>query len=306
MAVVVGTWSFSLEAVKLISDKLCAGSVGLDALENGINAFEENPDTGCYFVGRGGLPNSSGILECDAAVMTGKRCCFGAVAALQGVAKPLAVARHVMENSPHSILVGQGAQEYAVKNGFPVEPNSALQTHESIEAFEEFLRKSDKDVGGHDTIGILVLDSKMQLTAGVSTSGKAFKHPGRVGDSPLPGSGLYADDEVGAAAATGDGDKMMRFCPAFHAVQLMKEGYSPQESCEIVVKESQRKAGTTARPFEMALIALNRKGEVGASSTVPLFEDKRLNTKYSGFPFVVWTEQMTSPEIRVQPPVCLQ
>lgn len=151
-----------------------------------------------------------------------------------------------------------------------------------------------------------MLESNLQIAAGVSSSGMAFKHPGRIGDSPLPGSGLYADDEIGAAAATGDGDKMMRFCPTFHAVQLMKEGYSPQEACEIVVKEAQRKAGTTAKPFEMALIALNRQGDVGASGTIPFFQDERLNTKYSGFPFVVWTEQMDTPEIRVQPPVCLQ
>lgn len=146
----------------------------------------------------------------------------------------------------------------------------------------------------------------MQTAVGVSSSGMAFKHPGRVGDSPLPGSGLYADDETGAAAATGDGDKIMRFCPSYHAVQLMKKGHSPQESCEIVVKEAQTKAGTMAKPFEMAIIALNVKGEIGAAGTVPFFEDQRLNTKYSGFPFVVWTEQMNRPEIRVQPPVCLE
>lgn len=140
-------------------------------------------------------------------------------------------------------------------------------------------------------------------TVGVSSSGMAFKHPGRVGDSPLPGSGLYADDEVGAAVATGDGDKMMRFCPSFHVVQLMKEGCSPQESCERVVRHAQRKVGMTSKPFDMALIALNKKGEFGAASTVPVFEDKSSNTIFSGFPFVVWTEQMNCPEIRVQPVV---
>jgi len=267
--------------------------------------IEDDSETGCFFVGRGGIPNSKGVLECDAAVMVGDKCRFGAVAALQGVAMPLSVARCVMEKSPHSMLVGEGAQEFASRNGFPVESNSLLQTKMSREAFEKFLVKSvEVEAGSHDTIGIIVLDSKRHMAAGVSTSGCSFKHPGRVGDSPLPGSGLYADDEIGAAAATGDGDKMMRFCPAFHAVQLMKEGYSPQESCELVVKEAQRKAGMTSKPFEMALIAINKKGDFGAAGTIPFFEDQKLKTSYSGFPFVVWTEEMTAPEIRVQPPVC--
>lgn len=98
---------------------------------------------------------------------------------------------------------------------------------------------------------------------------------------------------------------MMRFCPAFHTVQLMKEGYSPQESCELVVKEAQRKVGRTSNPFEMALIAINKKGDFGAAGTILFCEDHRLNTSYSGFPYVVWTEEMTVPEIRVQPPVLL-
>ncbi|KAL9965284.1 hypothetical protein ACROYT_G029059 [Oculina patagonica] len=305
MAVVVGTWSFSLEAVKLISDKLREGSDCVDALESGVNVIEDNPETGCYFVGRGGFPNSKGVLECDAAIMVGDKCRFGAVAALQGVSMPFSVARSVMEKSPHSMLVGEGAQEFAFRNGFPVESNSTLQNDKSREAFEKFLAKSGQETGSHDTIGILVMDTKRQMAAGVSSSGMAFKHPGRVGDSPLPGSGLYADDEIGAATATGDGDKMMRFCPAFHVVQLMKEGHSPQESCELVVKEAQRKAGTTSKPFEMALIAINKTGDFGAAGTVPFFEDKRQNTSYCGFPFVVWTEDMSTPQIRLQPPVCL-
>ncbi|XP_015773888.1 PREDICTED: N(4)-(Beta-N-acetylglucosaminyl)-L-asparaginase-like isoform X2 [Acropora digitifera] len=196
MAVIVGTWSFSFDAVKSISDKLTSGSGCLDALEKGINEIEDNPETGSYFVGRGGFPNASGVLEGDAAVMLGKDCSFGAVAALQGVAMPFSVARCIMERSPHSMLVGQGAQDFAVNNGFLVEPNSALQTQISKEAYEEFLMNPSKENDCHDTVGILVLDSNMQIAAGVSSSGMAFKHPGRVGDSPLPGSGLYADDEV--------------------------------------------------------------------------------------------------------------
>lgn len=148
------------------------------------------------------------------------------------------------------------------------------------------------------------MDSRSHLVAGVSSSGISFKHPGRVGDSPLPGSGLYADNEIGAAAATGDGDKMMRFCPAFHVVQLMRQGQSPQESCELVIKEAQQKARTATKPFQMALIAINKKGDFGAAGTVTSFEDERHNTLYTGFPFVVWTEEMSEPEITVRPPLC--
>ncbi|KAJ7389476.1 hypothetical protein OS493_031446 [Desmophyllum pertusum] len=163
---------------------------------------------------------------------------------------PFSVARCVMEKSPHSMLVGEGAQEFASRNGFPVESNSLLQSQNSREAFQKFIEKpgQEQEAESHDTIDW-------------------------------------------AAAATGDGDKMMRFCPAFHVVQLMKEKHSG-------------KAGTTTKPFEMALIAINKKGDFGAAGTVPFFEDERQNTSFAGFPFVVWTEEMSTPEIRVQPPVC--
>ncbi|RMX46239.1 hypothetical protein pdam_00018151, partial [Pocillopora damicornis] len=219
MAVVVGTWPFSLEAVKLISRKLREGNGCIDALE----IIEEDPDTGLYFVGRGGLPNSKGILECDAAVMDGDTCRFGAVAALQGVATAFSVARCVMEKSPHSMLVGSGAQEFAQNNGFPVESNSALQTQQSREAFQKFLEKSGEEEGGHDTIGILVMDSRSHLVADWSSSRFVLRWSGHT------------------------------FC------LILNMGHSPQESCELVIKEAQQKARTATKPFEMALIAINKK-----------------------------------------------
>ncbi|XP_032234895.2 N(4)-(Beta-N-acetylglucosaminyl)-L-asparaginase [Nematostella vectensis] len=285
MAVVVGTWAFSNQAVRVIADELLKGRNSLDALEKGINDVEDDPLTGRYVVGRGGYPNSEGVVECDSAVMLGDHCQFGAVAALQGVATPFSVARLVLERSPHSMLVGSGARTFAEQNGVKIESEESLQTQESKDAYKKHQgQKLAKE--GHDTLGVLVLDSKSQLLAGVSSSGKPFKSPGRVGDSPLPGSGLFADNETGAAVASGDGDFLLRFCPSYQAVQLMSQGYTPQEACEQVVRVSQTKAGTLSEPFEMAVLAIDKVGRVGAASTVE-------------FPYTVWRQQDDTLETKI-------
>ncbi|XP_031552812.1 uncharacterized protein LOC116289987 [Actinia tenebrosa] len=242
MAVVVGTWSFSKRALEVIAEELTNGQSYIDGLEKGINAVEDDPKTGPYLVGRGGYPNSSGILECDAGIVVGEGCQFGAVAGLQGVAVPFSVARLVLEKCPHSMVTGNGAKDFAQAHGITIENQDTLLTSKSLNEMQNYKTKND-------TIGVIVLDDAGHLAAGVSSSGMPCKLPGRVGDSPLPGSGLYADNEIGAAVASGDGDKMMRFCPSFYAVRLIKQGFSPQQACEVVVRESQRKAGTTDRPF---------------------------------------------------------
>ncbi|XP_028401936.1 uncharacterized protein LOC114524913 isoform X2 [Dendronephthya gigantea] len=260
-ASIIGTWSFSVIAVKEIVSRLENGDSILDAIEKGINVVEDDPNTGKNGIGRGGFPNEDGILECDAAIMDGDGCKFGAVAAVQGIATPISVAKLVMKRSQHSILVGKGAQQFAKDHGVPVLSNELLQTENSIEAYKEFMRKKQKESHdctaiGHDTIGVLVKDFQGNFAAGTSTSGMPFKSCGRVGDSPLPGAGLYADNEVGAAAASGDGDHILRFCPSFQVVQHMRNGMHPKEACKRVIMDIWRRVGEN-KMFEIALIAIN-------------------------------------------------
>uniref|UniRef100_A0A8C2KRJ7 Zgc:153169 n=1 Tax=Cyprinus carpio TaxID=7962 RepID=A0A8C2KRJ7_CYPCA len=265
----VGTWSFSRPAVERMRCMLLAGQNATDVVETAMAEVEDDGDTGRHIVGRGGYPNLKGVVECDAAIMEGVPGRFGAVAALRGIAQPCRVARKVMEKSPHSLLVGEGAEAFAQELGFTSEPNANMLSDHSATAYREYLEKNKPVRGGHDTVG-------------VSTSGAPFKSPGRVGDSPLPGCGLYADHTVGAAAATGDGDKIMCYCPSFHVVQLMRQGSSPNEACRAVLADIQRRIGGD-KCFEIGLISLNMKGEVGAASSVE-------------FPHTFWSQGLSSVE----------
>ncbi|XP_072533108.1 N(4)-(Beta-N-acetylglucosaminyl)-L-asparaginase isoform X4 [Salminus brasiliensis] len=231
-----------------------------------------------------------------------------------------------MDRSPHSLLVGEGAEAFAREEGFTIEPNDSMLSSHTVTAYQKFL-ENRQSASGHDTIGLIALDLSGNITVGVSTSGAPFKAPGRVGDSPLPGCGLYADQTVGAAAgwcflilhlmhfcitdnqvcgqagnrhlcynvlcmwyivcmmfllATGDGDKIMCYCPSFHIVQLMRQGSSPKEACYSVLTDIRKRRGER-ECFEVGLIALNMKGEVGAASSVE-------------FPYTFWNQGMDSVE----------
>ncbi|XP_076830790.1 N(4)-(Beta-N-acetylglucosaminyl)-L-asparaginase isoform X2 [Brachyhypopomus gauderio] len=269
----VGTWSFSQSAVQKMRCMILAGENSTDVVERAIAEVENDVETGRHIVGRGGFPNSRGIVECDAAIMEGVPGRFGAVAALRGVAQPCRVARRIMDKSPHSFLVGEGAATFAQEQGFTIEPNDSMLSHHTAAAYQEFIEKGTH-VSGHDTIG-------------VSTSGAPFKAPGRVGDTPLPGCGLYADHMVGAAAASGDGDKIMCYCPSFQVVERMRQGLSPKEACCSVLTDIRNKLGED-KCFEISLIALNMKREVGATSSVE-------------FPYTFWNQGMDSVEKYVLP-----
>ncbi|XP_066553097.1 N(4)-(Beta-N-acetylglucosaminyl)-L-asparaginase [Amia ocellicauda] len=284
----LGTWAFSMPAVQKIRSLVEIGEHATDCVEEAMADIENDRETGQYIVGRGGYPNSAGLVQCDAALMEGAAGRFGAVAALHGVGTPLRVARRVMDRSDHSLLVGDGGVAFACEQGFTVEDNDSMLTPQATAAYQEFLEKK-KHIKGHDTLGLIVLDLQGNITVGVSTSGAPFKSPGRVGDSPLPGCGLYADNTVGAAAATGDGDKIMCHCPSFHAVQLMKQGLTPAAACQTVLCDIVRRIGTE-KMFEMGLMAMNMKGEVGAASSVE-------------FPYTFWTQGMETVDKCVQLPI---
>ncbi|XP_029927271.1 uncharacterized protein LOC115373142 [Myripristis murdjan] len=283
----VGTWAFSEPAVDRLRRLISAGRQATDAVEEALAEVEDDPDTGHHVVGRGGFPNSGGVLECDAAIMEGGAGRFGAVAALRGVGCPVRVARRVMEASPHSLLVADGAAAFARQQGFTIEPNDDMLTARATQAYQGHVEKQQRP-SGHDTLGLIALDQRGNITVGVSTSGAPFKSPGRVGDSPLPGCGLYADHTAGAAAATGDGDRIMCYCPSFHVVQLMKQGSPPAAACQAVLDDIMSRVGPD-RGFEMGLIALNMQGEAGAASSVP-------------FPYTCWRQDEVSVEKRASHP----
>lgn len=273
--VVVATWSFGRLACEAALPILAGGGAALDAVETGANAVEEDP--GVMSVGYGGLPNADGVIELDAAIMEGPGHRSGAVAGLTDIRKPISVARRVMEATPHAMLVGDNARRFAVEQGFPI---SDLHTEASRERYRQWRRErglpevahfGDPMRPGlppesHDTVGVCAIDARGDLAAGCTTSGLAWKMPGRVGDSPIVGSGLYVDNEVGCAAATGNGDEILKVCLSYRIVMQMAQGASPGEACIEAIRYLLRK-----RPEHQqqgaACIAISRTGEVGAAAT---------------------------------------
>jgi N4-(beta-N-acetylglucosaminyl)-L-asparaginase len=267
--IVISTWN-NTRANAAAWSVLSKGGYALDAVEKGAHVPEADPrDTS---VGYGGLPDREGKVTLDACIMDEKSNC-GSVAFVQGFMHPISIARAVMEKTPHVMLVGKGAEQFALANGFKKEN---LLTKESEKAWKEWLKKSEykpyHNPGQHDTIGILALDSNNKLSGACTTSGMAFKMHGRVGDSPIIGAGLYVDGEVGAATASGQGEEMIRIAGAHTIVELMRQGRSPQEACEEAIKRVIKKHGEKAREVHVAFLALSVSGEVGAYSTTNTFQ----------------------------------
>jgi N4-(beta-N-acetylglucosaminyl)-L-asparaginase len=268
--IVVSTWR-NPDANAAAWKVLQAKGYALDAVEQGAHVPEANPkDTS---VGYGGLPDREGLVTLDASIMDEKSNC-GSVAFVQGYKHPISIARAVMEKTPHVMLVGKGAEQFAATQGFKKEN---LLTKESEKAWKEWLKRSEykpyHNPGQHDTIGILALDANGKLCGACTTSGMAFKMHGRVGDSPIIGAGLYVDGEVGAATATGVGEEMIRIAGSHTIVELMRQGRSPQEACEEAIKRLISKRGEEkAKELSVAFLALSVTGEVGAYSTNNVFE----------------------------------
>jgi len=256
---IISTWNFGAKANRVAWETLTRGEDPLDAVEKGINVVEKDPDV--TSVGYGSIPNTDGYVELDAAIMSGPTHKAGAVAALKEIATPISVARKVMEKTNSVLLVGEGALKFALKNGFK---RVTLLTEK---AKEEWLKRKNQERvkkvdDNHDTIGLVLLDSRRNIYAGCSTSGLAVKISGRVGDSPIIGAGLYVDNEIGGAAATGTGEQIMMFCGSFLIVENMRRGIPPQEACDAVIK---RMASKGQKEW-VGFIALNKEGQYGAAS----------------------------------------
>ena len=259
--IIISTWNHGLpaneEAVKLLKE----GKSALDAIVAGVGIPEADPTV--RSVGYGGLPDKEGYVTLDACIMDHKSNC-GSVSFLQDIKHPIAVAKKVLEETPHVMLTGKGAQEFAISKGF-VKEN--LLTPKSEKDWKDWLKKSKYkpviNIENHDTISMLVLDEDGNLSGGCTTSGAAWKMHGRVGDSPIIGAGLFLDNDVGAAAATGLGEAVIRTAGSAMVVELMRQGKSPFEACKEIVERiySKHKNHKDMEYLQVGFIAINKSGE---------------------------------------------
>jgi len=278
--IVVSTWDSGMpvnaEAWKILSAK----GRSLDAVEAGAILIEN--DINCC-VGLGGYPDRDGIVTLDACIMDEKSNC-GAVAGLEQIRHPISVARKIMETTPHVILVGEGAQKFAIENGFKKESPGLSES--ANKAYNEWLKKSEykpeinienkKNNGpfappffengsaNHDTMGLIAMDTASNLSGAVTTSGMAFKIHGRAGDSPIIGAGLFVDNEIGAATSSGVGEEVIRICGTHLVVEFMRQGLSPETACKKAVERIVKRDRKKASGIQVGFIAMNKNGQYGA------------------------------------------
>ncbi|MDH5474594.1 MAG: N(4)-(beta-N-acetylglucosaminyl)-L-asparaginase [Cyclobacteriaceae bacterium] len=261
--IVISTWNHGIMANKKAWETLSVGGKALDAVEKGVMEVENDP-TGMS-VGIGGRPDREGRVTLDACIMDEKSRC-GAVAFLQDIKNPVAVARKVMEETPHVMLTGQGAKQFALEKGFKEEN---LLTPASEKEWREWLKASKYkpviNVENHDTIGMLALDSNGDLSGSCTTSGAAYKLHGRVGDSPIIGAGLFVDNEIGAACATGLGEAVIRVAGSHLVVELMRQGHNPEEACKLAVERIISKH-ENMEGVQVGFLALRKDGKYGGYS----------------------------------------
>ncbi|MEP7164176.1 MAG: N(4)-(beta-N-acetylglucosaminyl)-L-asparaginase [Ferruginibacter sp.] len=285
--IVISTWDSGMAVNAEAWKILVAKGRALDAVEAGAMQIEN--EINCC-VGLGGYPDRDGIVTLDSCIMDEHANC-GAVAGLERIKHPISVARKVMEKTPHVILVGAGAQQFAVENGFNLE--SAELSDDAKKAYGEWLknseykpvinienlpvRQSDKKANGpfapnffedgsanHDTMGLVAMDMNGNLSGAVTTSGMAFKVHGRVGDSPIIGAGLFVDNEIGAATSSGVGEEVIRICGTHLVVEFMRQGYFPELACKKAVERIVKRDKEKAKTLQVGFLAMNKKGQYGA------------------------------------------
>lgn len=258
---VISTWRHGLAANEAAWKVLSENGRALDAVEQGVRVTESDPE--CMSVGYGGLPDRDGIVSLDACIMDETGNC-GSVSFLQNIKNPISVARLVMEKTPHVMLSGEGAFEFAQSKGFKKEN---LLTEKAREAWLKWKKKSNYEpvinVENHDTIGMIALDKSGNISGACTTSGIAFKYHGRVGDSPIIGAGMFVDNEVGGAVATGTGELVMKTLGTFLVVELMRNGMSPLEACIEAVKRIANKIPEYEK-YQIGYLAINKSGDTGA------------------------------------------
>lgn len=266
---VISTWDFGKQANAEAWKVLSANGRALDAVEQGVRVPEGDPKE--TSVGLGGLPDRDGRVTLDACIMDEKANC-GAVVCLEHIVHPISVARMVMEKTPHVMLAGEGALQFALAQGFKKEK---LLTPESEKAWKNWLKDAKyqpiANIENHDTIGMLALDGASNLSGACTTSGMAYKMKGRVGDSPIIGAGLFVDNEIGAATSTGVGEEVIRICGSHLVVELMRQGNTPQEACEKAVMRIVKNQPEKSKQLQVGFLAINKQGDFGAYALQPGF-----------------------------------
>ena len=276
---VISTWDAGLQANKVAFGVLENNGVALDAIEKGLNVTESDEEN--TSVGIGGLPDANGDVTLDACIMDHNLNC-GSVSYLKNIENPISVARKVMEDTPHVMLSGKGAYDFAIQKNFK---HKELLTESSKKMWQEW-KLENKNVlpainhENHDTIAMIALDGKGNLSTGCTTSGWAYKLSGRVGDSPIIGAGVYSDNKVGAACATGMGEAIIKICGSHAIVELMRNGSSPQEACRIAVQRI-KNSNKNLKDLQVGFIAMNKKGEIGSYSLYSGFNYAYQDTQQS-------------------------
>lgn len=277
--IVISTWNEGINANKAAWQVLRNGGRALDAVEQGVMVTEASQN--CC-VGLGANPDRDGYVTLDSCIMDEHANC-GSVAFLERIKHPVSVARRVMEKTPHVMLVGSGAQQFAIEQGFPLEP--AKLSDDAQKNYDNWLKKSeykpviniensksqtafaphrfDNGQWNHDTIGMVAMDAAGNLSGSCTTSGMGFKMRGRLGDSPIIGAGLFVDNEIGAATATGQGEDVIRICGSHLVVELMRQGFSPENACKKAVERIVKIKGAGAKEIQVGFIAINKQGEYG-------------------------------------------
>jgi N4-(beta-N-acetylglucosaminyl)-L-asparaginase len=263
--IVISTWNFGVQANGAAWEILKNNGRALDAVEAGVKIPEGDPNE--RSVGYGGRPDRDGKVTLDACIMD-EFANIGSVAALEHIKHPISVARAVMEKTPHVMIVGDGALQFALSQGFKKEN---LMVEASEKEWKEWLKTSQykpiANIENHDTIGMIALDVHGNLSGACTTSGMAFKMHGRVGDSPIIGAGLYVDNEIGAATATGHGEEVIRIAGCHLVVELMRQGKSPQQACEEAVSrivKLTKSRNKNLKDIQVGFIALDKQGNYGA------------------------------------------
>ncbi len=264
---VVNTWDYGRVVPETAYKTILDGGSVIDAVEKAVRIPEADPEV--TSVGRGGFPDRDGNVTLDASIMDGNGNC-GSVVFLEHILHPVSVARLVMEKTPHVLLAGDGALRFAQEHGFKKEELLTLKAKREYENWLKTSAYKRTRIGkeNHDTIGLIAMDEKGNMAGACTTSGLAWKFRGRVGDSPLIGAGLYVDNEVGAATATGLGEAVIKICGSFLIVELMRQGKSPQEACQVALERILHKQPQYRKinDFLVGFCAFNKDGETGGFS----------------------------------------
>ncbi|WP_162063455.1 N(4)-(beta-N-acetylglucosaminyl)-L-asparaginase [Vibrio taketomensis] len=283
---IIATWRMAFDGICEGAEMLQQSQTASDAVLTAVTRVEDYP----YYksVGYGGLPNEKGVVELDAAFMHGTTMALGAIASVKDIANPILVAEKLSRERFNSFMVGEGAEVWAFDQGFEKKNmlTERAQQH-YLKRCRETIYRGLSPYTGHDTVGIAALDTEGHICVGTSTSGLFMKRPGRVGDSPVSGSGYYADSDIGAATATGLGEDLMKGCISYEIVRRMGEGMTPQEAADSTVRELEQKLiARYGKAGDLSVVCINKEGDFGAATNIDSFSFSVMTAKHPATVYV--------------------